>query len=63
MEQDQAFYESVQNLLRQVNLTLKDIKFDHPRYAALNVAAADVEEYFQNNDPRDMGWVGHDGLP
>ena len=63
IEREQQFYADVERLLRQVNMTLKAIGFSHPQYAALCDAAAEVELYFESNDPKEMGWVGHDGLP
>lgn len=61
---EQQFYRDVRRLLREVNKTLKAIKFEHPNYSGLCDAAANVEEYFEVFEtPQSMGWVGQDGLP
>ena len=62
-EEPQCLEGDVIRLLKEVNKTLKSIGANHPCYAKLCDAAADVEEWLQTDDPRDMGWVGHDGLP
>jgi len=35
-----------------------DVAFDD-----LLTLAEEVESYYEDNDPRSMGWVGDDGLP
>lgn len=60
---EESFESDVAELLRAVNSTLKAIGVNHPCYARLTEAAANVEAHFETDDPRAMGWVGSNGLP
>ncbi len=60
-----TFEDAVHSLLKVVNRVLKDIPFAGrgKLYQDLQDAAANVEAFEQNDDPRANGWVGCDGLP
>ena len=65
--EEQQFYGSVQHLLRVVNRVISQrpdcFKIKHDDFVALIEAAADVEPWFEDNDPRSMGWVNDKGQP
>lgn len=62
-ELEPSFEDCVHSLLKVVNRVLKDIGPNHKLHAQLQEAAANVEAFEQNDDPRANGWVGCDGLP
>lgn len=58
----EAFDHDIKRLLRAVNEVLRH-GMEANRRERLVDAAADVEAWFETNDPRDMGWVDDRGRP
>ena len=59
----EQYNADIKRLLREVLNTLK-ANPNLSNYDALEEAAQDVEEWFENSDdPKENGWVGSNGLP
>jgi hypothetical protein len=66
--EDEDFVSDAMALLRAVNKLLRNKKFREAfygtyEYTQLSDAAADLEAYYETDDPVQNGWVGADGLP
>lgn len=58
-----TIYDAAFRLVKVAWRVCKELGPQHPLYAQLTEAAADVEAFDQTDDPRQNGWVGSDGRP